>query len=149
MWTRVRQGAPLVHCLTNLVVTITANVVLAIGAAPAMVVAREEVAEFAPIANAVSFNLGTLDVPQTRAIRTAVDAANDAGKPWIVDPVAVGPRCRFAQNWRSICSMPTKADASTPCGIDGIATIEARAFPGRGDRQHSGRQRRRCDARTT
>ncbi|MDR5833657.1 hydroxyethylthiazole kinase [Caballeronia sp. LZ034LL] len=89
---RVRERAPLVHCLTNLVVTnFTANVLLALGAAPAMVVAREEVAEFAPIAQALSVNLGTLDVPQTRAIRAAVHAANDARTPWILDPVAVGP----------------------------------------------------------
>ncbi|SAL72819.1 hydroxyethylthioazole kinase [Caballeronia arvi] len=97
---RVRERAPLVHCLTNLVVTnFTANVLLAIGAAPAMVVAREEVAEFAPLANALSVNLGTLDVPQSRAIRAAVDAANGAGKPWVLDPVAVGPlafRTEFA-----------------------------------------------------
>jgi hydroxyethylthiazole kinase len=90
--TRVRERAPLVHCLTNLVVTnFTANVLLAIGAAPAMVVAREEVAEFAPIANALSVNLGTLDVPQSRAIRAAVEAANGANTPWVLDPVAVGP----------------------------------------------------------
>jgi hydroxyethylthiazole kinase len=90
--TRLRSGAPLVHCLTNLVVTnFTANVLLAIGAAPAMVVAREEVAQFAPIAHALSVNLGTLDEPQARAIRLAVDAARDADKPWVLDPVAVGP----------------------------------------------------------
>jgi len=98
--TRVRENAPLVHCLTNLVVTnFTANVLLAIGAAPAMVVAREEAGEFAAMANALSVNLGTLDVPQSRAIRAAVDAANTAGKPWVLDPVAVGPlafRTEFA-----------------------------------------------------
>ncbi|SAK99350.1 hydroxyethylthioazole kinase [Caballeronia arationis] len=98
--TRVREHAPLVHCLTNLVVTnFTANVLLAIGAAPAMVVAREEAGEFAAIANALSVNLGTLDVPQSKAIRVAVDAANAAGKPWVLDPVAVGPlafRTEFA-----------------------------------------------------
>jgi hydroxyethylthiazole kinase len=72
---------------------------LAIGAAPAMVVAREEAGEFAAIANALSVNLGTLDVPQSKAIRVAVDAANAAGKPWVLDPVAVGPlafRTEFA-----------------------------------------------------
>jgi hydroxyethylthiazole kinase len=89
---RVRERAPLVHCLTNLVVTnFTANVLLALGAAPAMVVAREEVGEFVPLANAVSVNLGTLDLPQSKAIRAAVEAANRAHKPWILDPVAVGP----------------------------------------------------------
>ncbi|EKS68029.1 MULTISPECIES: hydroxyethylthiazole kinase [Caballeronia] len=98
--TSVRERAPLVHCLTNLVVTnFTANVLLAIGAAPAMVVAREEVGEFAAVANALSVNLGTLDVPQSRAIRAAVEAANSAGTPWVLDPVAVGPlafRTEFA-----------------------------------------------------
>ncbi|MDR5750429.1 MULTISPECIES: hydroxyethylthiazole kinase [unclassified Caballeronia] len=98
--TRVREHVPLVHCLTNLVVTnFTANVLLAIGAAPAMVVAREEAGEFAAIAHALSVNLGTLDVPQSKAIRIAVDAANAAGKPWVLDPVAVGPlafRTEFA-----------------------------------------------------
>ncbi|WP_244848483.1 hydroxyethylthiazole kinase [Caballeronia sp. SL2Y3] len=98
--TRVRERAPLVHCLTNLVVTnFTANVLLAIGAAPAMVVAREEAAQFAPLANALLINLGTLDVPQMRAMRAAVDAANNAGTPWVLDPVAVGPlafRTEFA-----------------------------------------------------
>ncbi|WP_248322083.1 hydroxyethylthiazole kinase [Caballeronia sp. Sq4a] len=98
--TRVRERAPLVHCLTNLVVTnFTANVLLAIGAAPAMVVAREEAAQFAPLANALLINLGTLDVPQMRAMRAAVDAANSAGTPWVLDPVAVGPlafRTEFA-----------------------------------------------------
>jgi hydroxyethylthiazole kinase len=97
---RVREHAPLVHCMTNLVVTnFTANVLLAIGAAPAMVVAREEAGEFARVASALSVNLGTLDAPQAKAIRVAVDAARAAGTPWVLDPVAVGPlafRTEFA-----------------------------------------------------
>jgi hydroxyethylthiazole kinase len=89
---QVRSRAPLVHCLTNLVVTnFTANVLLAVGAAPAMVVAIEEVADFTPLADALSVNLGTLDAPQAEAIRAAVAAAQTAGKPWVLDPVAVGP----------------------------------------------------------
>ncbi len=123
--TRVRAGAPLVHCLTNLVVTnFTANVLFAIGAAPAMVVAREEVAEFAPIANAVSVNLGTLDVPQTRAIRAAVDAAIDAGKPWILDPVAVGPlsfRTEFALDLLDAKPAVIRGNASEIISLSGGA----------------------------
>ncbi|BBU27305.1 hydroxyethylthiazole kinase [Burkholderia sp. THE68] len=137
--TRVRERAPLVHCLTNLVVTnFTANVLLAIGAAPAMVVAREEVGEFAPLANALSVNLGTLDVPQSRAIRVAVDAANDAGKPWVLDPVAVGPlafRTEFAfdlldakpavirGNASEIISL--SGGASSARGVDSTAATDA------------------------
>lgn len=88
---RVRARTPLVHCLTNSVVTaFTANALLALGAAPAMVVAAEEVAEFAAIASALLVNIGTLDAPQARAMELAVEAAVRAGTPWVLDPVAVG-----------------------------------------------------------
>ncbi|SAK62610.1 hydroxyethylthioazole kinase [Caballeronia catudaia] len=122
---RVRERAPLVHCLTNLVVTnFTANVLLAIGAAPAMVVAREEVGEFAPLANALSVNLGTLDVPQSRAIRAAVDAANGAGKPWVLDPVAVGPlafRTEFALDLLDARPAAIRGNASEIISLSGGA----------------------------
>ncbi|BAN22918.1 hydroxyethylthiazole kinase [Caballeronia insecticola] len=123
--TRVRERAPLVHCLTNLVVTnFTANVLLALGAAPAMVVAREEVDEFAPIASALSVNLGTLDVPQTRAIRAAVEAANGAGKPWVLDPVAVGPlafRTEFAFDLLDFKPAVIRGNASEIISLSGGA----------------------------
>jgi hydroxyethylthiazole kinase len=124
--TRVRERAPLVHCLTNLVVTnFTANVLLALGAAPAMVVAREEVAEFAPLANALSVNLGTLDLPQSKAIRAAVDAANGAGKPWVLDPVAVGPlrfRTGFAFDLLDLHPAVIRGNASEIISLSGGAT---------------------------
>jgi hypothetical protein len=57
---RLRTRAPLVHSITNLVVTnSTANALLAIGASPAMVEAEEESAEFAAIADALVINLGS------------------------------------------------------------------------------------------
>jgi hydroxyethylthiazole kinase len=124
--TRVRERAPLVHCLTNLVVTnFTANVLLAIGAAPAMVVAREEVAEFAAIAGAVSVNLGTLDLPQSKSIRAAVDAANTAGKPWVLDPVAVGPlrfRTEFAFDLLDAHPAVIRGNASEIISLSGGAS---------------------------
>ncbi|MCL6262312.1 hydroxyethylthiazole kinase [Craterilacuibacter sp. RT1T] len=87
----LREATPLVHCLTNQVVAnFTANVLLASGAAPAMVVAREEVAEFAALASALLVNVGTLDCTQAEAMRLAVSAARRAGTPWVLDPVAVG-----------------------------------------------------------
>ena len=123
---RVRERAPLIHCLTNLVVTnFTANVLLAVGAAPAMVVAREEVAEFAAVANALSVNLGTLDLPQTKSIRAAIDAANQAGKPWILDPVAVGPlrfRTEFAFDLLELTPAVIRGNASEIISLSGGAT---------------------------
>ena len=87
--------------MTNEVVKdITANILLAAGAAPAMVEHPDEAAEFAAIADALLINLGTLDDYQMHAMRRAIDSANRARKPWVLDPVAVGPlttRTRFAR----------------------------------------------------
>jgi len=88
---RLRSGNPLVHILTNEVVQeITANVLLAAGASPAMIVAEEEVAAFAAISGALLVNVGTLYPARLASMRLAVAAANQAGVPWTLDPVAVG-----------------------------------------------------------
>lgn len=87
----LRAAAPLVHNITNYVVmNTTANALLAIGASPAMVHAEDEVADFAPIAAALVINIGTLSAPWLRAMEAAASAANAAGVPWILDPVAAG-----------------------------------------------------------
>ena len=88
---RVREQGPLVHCITNFVaMDAAANAVLAIGASPAMVHAREEVAEFAGIASALTVNIGTLTPEWVESMKTAARAATAAGKPWVLDPVGVG-----------------------------------------------------------
>lgn len=88
---RLRAASPLVHLLTNEVVQeITANVLLAAGAAPAMIVAEEEVGAFAAMSGALLINVGTLYPARLAAMRQAVLAANRAGVPWTLDPVAVG-----------------------------------------------------------
>ncbi|MEM0935335.1 MAG: hydroxyethylthiazole kinase [Pseudomonadota bacterium] len=87
--TRLRAAKPLVHCITNYVAMSTAaNVVLAAGASPAMVHAEEEVADFAPIAGALTINIGTTSAHWHRAMCGAADAACAAGTPWVLDPVA-------------------------------------------------------------
>jgi hydroxyethylthiazole kinase len=87
----MRKRVPLVHCLTNHVVTnFTANVLYAAGAAPAMIHDPEEAALFAGVASALLVNLGTIEREQAEAMRRAVASANAAGRPWVLDPVAVG-----------------------------------------------------------
>lgn len=99
---QLRARRPLVHCLTNGVVkNFTANVLLAIGAAPAMVEHPDEAAEFAAMADALLVNVGTLDPLQIAAMPRAIASAVAARKPWVLDPVAVGPltvRSHFAQS---------------------------------------------------
>jgi len=87
----VRAQAPLVHCLTNTVVqAITANALLAVGAAPAMVDAPQEAGDFAAVASAVLVNVGTVHARTAEAMRLAAKTAGAAGTPWVLDPVAVG-----------------------------------------------------------
>ena len=57
----LRAKNPLVHCITNYVaMNISANVVLAAGASPAMIHTPEETADFAKIVGALTVNIGTL-----------------------------------------------------------------------------------------
>jgi hydroxyethylthiazole kinase len=87
----LRQRKPLVQCLTNTVsANFVANALLAAGAAPAMVDNPQEAALFAGIADAVLVNLGTPTEAQVASMRLAAEAADAAGKPWVLDPIAAG-----------------------------------------------------------
>lgn len=87
----VRAQAPLVQCITNsVVVNVTANALLALGASAAMVDIPAEAGPFARVASGLLVNLGTPAAEQREAMLEAVAAANDAGTPWVLDPVAVG-----------------------------------------------------------
>ena len=88
---RLRHRAPLVHSITNGVVQgFTANTLLALGAAPAMVDITGEAGVFAQAADGLLINLGTPAPEQRDAMREAVAGANAAGTPWVLDPVAIG-----------------------------------------------------------
>ncbi len=88
---RLRSLAPLTHCLTNFVVMgFTANVLLAVGASPAMVIAEQEAAAFAAMADCVLINLGTITAVSAEVMQQAAASAAVADTPWVLDPVAVG-----------------------------------------------------------
>jgi len=76
----------LVLCLTNTVAAnFTANVLLAIGAKPAMIEEPSEAAELAAVAGAMLVNVGTVTPEQADVMRAAIAAAKC---PWVLDPVA-------------------------------------------------------------
>lgn len=86
----LRQRGPLVHCITNVVVAgFTANVLLAVGASPAMVDDEDEAAGFARVADGLLINLGTLSGRRIAAMHVAADAATGL-TPWVLDPVGAG-----------------------------------------------------------
>ncbi|WP_241680246.1 hydroxyethylthiazole kinase [Metabacillus mangrovi] len=88
---KVREVNPLVHNITNYVVTnFTANGLLALGASPVMADSRAEVEEMAAIAGALVLNIGTLNERTAEAMVLAGKAANRNGIPVVLDPVAAG-----------------------------------------------------------
>jgi hydroxyethylthiazole kinase len=98
---KIRAEAPLVHNITNYVVmNITANALLAIGASPVMAHAIEEVEEMTSHAKALVLNLGTLSIPWIDSMLKAGQMAVRMGIPIVLDPVGSGAtqfRTRTAQ----------------------------------------------------
>ncbi|WP_417262392.1 hydroxyethylthiazole kinase [Celeribacter sp.] len=88
---KMRATAPLVQNITNYVaMNVMANIMLAAGASPAMVHAREEAAEFTALAQALTINIGTPSPAWAEAMVETARTAHRLGKPWVFDPVAVG-----------------------------------------------------------
>src|SRR3954451_9826122 len=133
----VRAGSPLVHCITNTVVTnFTANALLAGGAAPAMVDAPQESGTLASVAGALLINLGTVTIAQAEGMRAAIAAANAAGVPWVLGPVAIGAlplRTALAHEFAALHPAVIRGNASEigalaggagGRGVDSTATTE-------------------------
>lgn len=88
---QMRATRPLVQVITNFVsMDMAANVLLALGAAPAMVHAPEETPDFVRKAAALVINTGTLSAASAQAMDVATAAARTHGVPWVLDPVGAG-----------------------------------------------------------
>jgi hydroxyethylthiazole kinase len=88
---RVREENPLVHNITNVVVTnFTANGLISLGASPVMAYAPEEVADMVRISRALVLNIGTLSREVVDSMILAGKTANELGIPVIFDPVGAG-----------------------------------------------------------
>lgn len=89
MMQNVKEKEPVVQAITNFVtVNDCANIILAAGASPTMAHEVEEVAEVASVVQALVMNMGTME--DVKAMLVAGKAANAAGVPVVLDPVAVG-----------------------------------------------------------
>ncbi len=87
----IRQNNPLIHNISNLVVMpITANVLLALGAAPIMAHAKQELNEIIQHAQSFVINIGTLDKTWVTSIKIGQKAALKRGIPIVLDPVGAG-----------------------------------------------------------
>lgn len=122
----LRAKNPIVHCITNYVaMNISANVVLAAGASPAMIHTPEEAADFAKIAGGLTVNIGTISPAWFEGMKRAAVAANESSVPWVLDPVA-----HFATPYRAsaakelLALKPTilRGNASEIIGLCGQAS---------------------------
>ncbi len=88
---RIREKSPLVHNITNFVVmNSSANILLAIGAAPVMAHCRTEVEEMTAMAGALVLNIGTIEEAWLDSMLLAARTAGGKGIPVILDPVGAG-----------------------------------------------------------
>jgi len=121
----LRAAPPLTHCITNSVVTgFTANVLLAVGAAPAMVDIVGESGVFAGIASGLLVNLGTPTPEQGAASLEAVAGATASETPWVLDPVAIGAlpvRTALAHSLAELRPTAIRGNASEILALAGLS----------------------------
>lgn len=87
----VREAAPLVHCLTATVsMQLVADGLLAAGARPMMTETVVEAPVVTTVADALLINLGTLSTDAMDGIPATVAVAREDGRPWVLDPTAIG-----------------------------------------------------------
>ncbi len=87
----LKKAAPFVYGLTNYVAAnLNANVLLAVGAAPAIGAAPGWPTAFAAGAGALWINTAALMSSGPDTLLEAARSADAAGTPWVLDPVAIG-----------------------------------------------------------
>ena len=87
----IRETSPFVYGLTNYIAAnLNANVLLAVGAAPAIGAAVDWPSTFPAGAAGMWINAAALMSSTPETLVTAARTAHEAGTPWVLDPVAVG-----------------------------------------------------------
>jgi hydroxyethylthiazole kinase len=130
---RIRDRAPRVHCLTNTVAhTLTANLLLAVGAVPAMSMALDEIADLVAGSGALVVNLGTLDEARRAAMSRAVAVAGEKAKPWVLDPVMVDrapARLAFARTLLAQRPAVVRGNSDELAALGDLDTVVAETGP--------------------
>ncbi len=123
---KIRRDAPRVQCLTNTVAqTLTANVLLAIGANVSMAQHPEEVVEMSVSADAVLINLGTMDVMREMAIERLLQPGLRFKGPIIIDPVFADRsalRLGLARRLTTLPRVVVKANTAETAAIAAFVT---------------------------
>ncbi|MDF2096393.1 hydroxyethylthiazole kinase [Aquibaculum arenosum] len=125
----IRDTGPLVQNITNFVaMDLAANLLLSVGASPAMAHAGEEVEEFVTLASALTINTGTFTSDWLEAAVAAAAQAVATGTPWVLDPVGCGAtKFRLANASRLAKMRPTiiRGNASEIAALSGASAQDS------------------------
>jgi len=139
--TELRETRPLVHNITNYVaMTLSANVLLALGASPAMVHAVEEVEAFVSISASLVINIGTLSPSWVEAMRLAARRAVALKKPWVLDPVGCGAtpyRTQVAAELATLGPSIIRGNASEILSLAGATSAGGKGVDSTADSAHA------------
>ena len=81
----------MIHVIGNYAAAdLTANLLLAAGAKVVMAQDKSEAEDFVALADALCLNLGILTLDRVEPMVAAARFAIELGRPWVLDPVAVG-----------------------------------------------------------
>ena len=120
----VRRTNPLAWSITNSVtINFGANAQLAVGGSAAMVYLPDEGEFLAKAGGAAYINVGTLLPVYEDTLPCTAKALHEAGKPWVLDPVAVGIgslRTRLLQQFKEYKPSVIRGNASEIIALAGL-----------------------------
>lgn len=124
----VRRTNPMAGSITNSVtINFVANAQLAVGGSAAMVYLPDEGEFLAKAGGAAYINVGTLLPVYEDTLPCTAKALHEAGKPWVLDPVAIGIgslRTRLLQQFREYRPSVIRGNASEIIALAGLWELE-------------------------
>lgn len=124
----VRRTNPMAGSITNTVtINFVANAQLAVGGSAAMVYLPDEGEFLAKAGGATYINVGTLLPIYEQTLPHVAKVLHDIGKPWVLDPVAVGVgslRTRLLRRFKEYKPAVIRGNASEIIALAGLWELE-------------------------
>lgn len=118
----VRRARPLVHCVTSPVAAkLSADALLALGAAPVLALDPAGAREVAAAADGLCVNIGMWDAMRAEGVDAALSARMGCG--WVLDPVgAAGSAARLARSRALAARAPSviRGNVAEICALAGL-----------------------------
>lgn len=124
----VKRTNPMAGSITNTVtINFVANAQLAVGGSAAMVYLPDEAEFLAGAGGATYINVGTLFPIYEETLPCAAKVLHEAGKPWVLDPVAVGIgslRTQLLQQFKDYKPTIIRGNASEIIALAGLWELD-------------------------